>query len=335
MSDLDDALTRAASRLRAEQSRDGAWRDFWTPSGTSDEWVTAYTGAALALARDARSRAAAQNAWAYLLKRQRTDGGWGYAADVPSDVDSTSWALTLAARIGVRRTRPVCAALEFVQSARVARGVATYPNALEIARYIGTPPGTSFAGWTQAHACVTAAAAQVPSLRDLLCDDVRAAQLPNGSWLGYWWFDDAYATATSVTALATGSARDADEAVVRACGWAQLRLRETTSPSPFGLSLLLTILTHCIGTALPCSQAGSTLLATQTSKGGWCGSARLRIPRPEVEDPATIETWERWWGAGYPFDIYSIDQCSTFTTATAFSALQSWSRSEASDVFFG
>lgn len=332
--DFHHTLGHAAAWLCSQQSSDGAWRDFWTPSGMSDEWITAYVGSALALDDDAATRAAAARAWSYLEMTQHADGGWGYAAPVPSDADSTSWALVFAQRIGEGSSGYARKALAWLQAARRSGGMPTYRNADEIRHYVEAPPSMDFSGWTQAHACVTAVAAQVRPLSARLVADVRAHQQADGSWRSYWWFENAYATAMSVAALASSvaSTRQADATVERAERWAQRQLK-AGDPSTFRLSLLLMIL---LGTGErsknEIASCSSALANSQQSDGRWRSTARLRIPRPDTLEPASVRSWRRWCGSPPPFNVYSLDQCGVFTTATAYLALQTMSRGVTHDV---
>ena len=135
-----DSLRRASRWLRSMQLPNGAWHDFWTPSGTSDEWVTAYVGAALALSPDAESRASAGAAWRYLIEERRSRGGWGYCRQAPSDADSTAWALILADRIGEQTSPAARDALGFILSSCVLGGIATYADVGDIREYVEASP---------------------------------------------------------------------------------------------------------------------------------------------------------------------------------------------------
>lgn len=287
----------------------------------SDEWVTAYVGAALARSADEDVRASAQAAWSYLAEKQHSEYGWGYSARVPSDADSTAWALVLAERIGEQHSACAREARALLQSARVEGGFATYADVPKIRAYLEAPSSINFAGWTQPHACVTAAAALVGSLEPPLVDEVLVAQQPDGSWRSYWWFEDAYATAISVTALARARSLQARSAVERACGWACRRLDEDTAPSSFTLSLLRAILRHGADAGAHVARCTAALVAQQEPDGRWRGCAKLRIPHPDATDPLSVESWERWCGAGPPFNVFSVNLCSVFTTATAYAAI--------------
>src|SRR5262249_36610356 len=88
----------------------------------------------------------------------------------------------------------------------------------------GLEPGDwSTEGWCQtAHACVTAAAAALVDRRML--DFLRRRQRDDGSWKGFWWVDDGYATGLAAEALAT-TGDDADRARLRAAArWAGDRI---------------------------------------------------------------------------------------------------------------
>jgi len=312
-----------ASWLLAMQARDGSWSDFWIPSGSSSEWVTAYVAASLAISPDAACRDAARAAWQYLVGVQHDDGGWGYGPTVPSDGDSTAWALILAQRIGERRAVPALRAFAFLADLRRCGGVATYGDARAIRRYVGAHDSADFSGWLKPHACVTAAAAQVEQLNAELRNDLLATQRPDGSWQGYWWSEPAYATALSVVALTPPRSKRERVAVAGATLWARRRIARDVDASAFASALLLTIFARGSHNEREFQRCAAMLESARAPSGRWRGSARLRVPAPHLSDPESVTAWQRWWGTGCPFNVYSIDQCSIFTTATAHYALAS------------
>ncbi len=314
-------MQRAGQWLRSVQREDGSWRDFWTPSGVSDEWVSGYAGASLALSSRDEERAGAKEAWQYLKSHARTPAGWGYSASVPRDADSTAWALLLAERIGEGGPLPSDEATAFLRRSQVPGGVSTYATAGDIREYVEATGCTDFCGWSAAHDCVTGTAAQVSVLRAALAPAILAAQQDNGSWQSYWWFEDAYATAMSVAALSDVPSPEARRAIARAGVWAELKVQSRADSSPFAAGLLLIILVRASGCKSVQYRLCEELLANQDPGGYWRGSALLRIPPPSAQDPRSVKSWARWWGRGSPFGIYSIDQESVFTTATVYSAL--------------
>ncbi|MGB9651808.1 MAG: prenyltransferase/squalene oxidase repeat-containing protein [Candidatus Cybelea sp.] len=306
--------------LASMQSPSGAWTDFWTPSGSSSEWVTAYVGAALASSADVVCRDAARAAWQYLVRVTHEEGGWGYGPAVPCDGDTTAWALILAQRIGEERSATAARARRFLESLRVDGGVATYGEERAIRSYVGAPDSADFSGWLQPHACVTGVAAQVSPLNGELSDDLLAMQQPDGSWQSYWWFEDAYATAMSVVALVPARSARVRTALGSAVAWARRRLSDE-NPSPFTLALLLTILSRTNADGTDARRCADALARCRMRDGYWRGSAQLRIPAPGTADPASVTSWNRWWGSGSPFNVFSVDHRSIFTTATAQHAL--------------
>jgi Prenyltransferase and squalene oxidase repeat len=325
---------RAAARYLVEaQSADGSWRDYRLPAGHSDSWVTGYTACAIARCPAPEAQTAARSAWQFLRKATAREGGWSYNSRVPGDADSTLWGLRLAQALGVEGSEAAMAAARFLDRHVTADGgLATYAATGPIRTYIGLPPTVSFSGWTQSHVCVTAAGANLETIGARLRDFLQSRQRPDGAWAAYWWFDDEYATAEAVAALAANG--DDAAAVVRAGRWALRRETATTEAGDFALALRLRILLRCM---LPDAQAAVTrgferLLARQRPDGSWQASARLRVPRPDVMDPEPPAAWRPWDGmpAGPPslervlrdtFTIYSLDHFGVFTTATVLGAL--------------
>lgn len=221
------------------------------------------------------------------------------------------------AKNGVRRRRVL------VASSKVCASTAGSQLTVKSGRYEVTsahPIRADFSGWLQPHACVTAVAAQVSPLNGELSDDLLAMQQPDGSWQSYWWFEDAYATAMSVVALVPARSARVRTALGSAVAWARRRLSDE-NPSPFTLALLLTILSRTNADGTDARRCADALARCRMRDGYWRGSAQLRIPAPGTADPASVTSWNRWWGSGSPFNVFSVDHRSIFTTATAQHAL--------------
>lgn len=317
---LREALARGAEALLQRQSSDGSWHDFWLPGGSSDEWVTAYTGAAIATLPFVRTKSAARAAWNFLVSRAQERCGWGYSHAAPADADSIAWALILARRVGGEYDPEATAAQAMLRSFVSDRGASTYASGAEIRRFTNVAEDVSFAGWVQPHWCVGGAAAQVPQFASQMHDPVIRSQRPDGSWKSYWWTQDAYATAMCAAALAGAEARDA---IARAARWAHSR---AISPgTPFETALLLRIF-YTAGDSAAAASCAERLVDVQEFDGTWRGSAWLRVPAPDIIDPETVAVYERWWGippdgrTAAACNFQSLDQRSIFTTATALSA---------------
>ncbi len=134
--------------LLAQQSEDGAWRDFLLKPGRSDSWVTAYVGLRLLQAAGAwpgprvvRARAAAVR---FIQSSRHERGGWGYNGNCPPDADSTAHAILFLRQAGARpalRDYAVLARFQLRDGA-----FATYA------------PGDARGGWCRGHPDVTAVA---------------------------------------------------------------------------------------------------------------------------------------------------------------------------------
>ena len=291
------------------------WRDFAVVGMQSDEWVTAYTAYALAEAGKQQGYAAAKSAWQWLVAESRIDRpGLGYNRRTPQDADSTVWGCRLAAAIGRSSDEWTARALRYLHTCgREDGGIATFADADDLSHLGSAADGVE--GWTTSHECVTAAAACLPEVVNFtdVCGFLARKQQPEGFWRPYWWADADYATAHAIESL---SRLNADRrAIDRGVAWLS---RSPSNHSPFVLALRV----------LGISKAGSysfkpalrELLDLQLANGSWPASARLRIPPPNLKNPAIIWNWhEQHDGIGGVV----LDRQGVFTTATALRALSS------------
>ncbi|MFL5865796.1 MAG: hypothetical protein ACJ766_01695 [Thermoleophilaceae bacterium] len=320
--DVAGAIAAATDFLLDIRTHDGWWRDFygtrgasedWSSAfGWSDEWVTAFAATALAGTGEARALDAALRAWDLLVERRVPLGGWGYNRISPVDADSTSWALRLAAALGLTDSAPARKGLRALAMHELPDGgLATYVPA-ECPRPRSermTPPNGSLAGWCRtSHTCVTAVAASLGGERRL--EYLRSAQQGDGSWTAYWWRDDEYATALGAEALAAAGDRGPVESAVR---WASARAGPdgAVSGSPFATAWCVRLMLLGDDTREPLGRSIAWLLQSQDPDGGWPATARMVVPRPDVTDPE----------ASPVPPALSLDDARTFTTATVISAL--------------
>ncbi|HTW08334.1 MAG TPA: prenyltransferase/squalene oxidase repeat-containing protein [Acidimicrobiales bacterium] len=336
---LRQAVERGARHLVAARNQAGWWCDFSQRTSTSvpaggpraglvsDEWVTAYVACVLASPALGgfypAARTTARHALDLLLARRPQAAGWGYNLLVPPDADSTSWVCRLAAALGRQGDPRYVPARGLVEGlVTPGGGVATYGT-----EAVGALAGiegveSSFAGWRSAHTCVTAAAAALElDLAAGLLDFLEGQQQSDGSWSGYWWEDDEYATALACEALAAkGRGR---ERLERAAQWATRRLGRAGAVevdgagSAFATALaartLITAPRRDTAIRLALQRAASWLVTAQREDGSWACSARLRIPGYDVTPPGTMPA------------VNYIDDKGLFTTATVLSALSAFS----------
>jgi squalene cyclase len=281
-------------------------------AGASDEWVTAYTGAALAgvpsrspTSIDARQ--AADRAWALLRERRPAGTGWGFNRLSPPDADTTAWTLRLATALGAKDSPHLQRARQWLGDHVLSDGgLTTYR------RDVLEAPGS--AGWSRSsHACVSAAGAPVLGQTPVL-EFLRREQLSDGSWSAYWWHDPEYATALAAAALAAVRLAADRARVAAATAWAAARMSSDGSAggSPFATGLCLRILGLADDEEAVAARRRATawLGNNQRADGSWAPSARLRVPPPHATDPAaSAET------------VSTIDDKAVFTTATVIVAL--------------
>lgn len=326
------ALGRGVDRVVAMAGPDG-WHGFRTLAGESSVWVSAFVAARVGPV--APRRAALRRARAAVAAAQHPSGGWSFGGPVPPDADSTAWALC--ALDGTRLPGPERrrAAGAFLAGQRVGDGYATYAPGAGIAEFIGSP-GRATSGWTAEHPDVTAAvlAAGPPGVPDAELTGLLAALVERqdgaGWWPAYWWRTPLYTTAVTVRALhrrgwslpAANASRLRNALVREQLAGGGYALGGATEPDPFVTALALETLTY-LGDAVAelRDRTARTLVAAQLGDGGWLGDFPLRIPPPEVDDPALVRRWTRGGGGGAS---YVLDRDGLFATAQACAALDRW-----------
>lgn len=319
---LNAATGAAVAFLLGARDQGGWWRDFPTLMGGSDEWVTAYTGVALAAISE-QAHAAAQSAWNLLNKHHCFTEGWAYNVFHPHDSDATAWLLCLANALGLGRTPSALKARQFLDRHTLSDGgVVSYldrdrPHLVKLLR-----PG-SLAGFCAVHTCVTAAAAAADERSHQARDYVRNAQRLDGSWGGYWWQDDAYTTALAAKALACHGRAGDERRVRQAVQWATRRVGASGAvysaayedDSAFATALCvqnMALADRDDHVRQVIAGAVRWLIAQQRPDGSWRASAQMRVPPPHAVDP------EKHAEGTSVF----LDERRIFTTATVLAALK-------------
>ncbi len=304
--DLSEAVDDAVTFLLGACTQAGRWLDYdGFTEGAADEWVTAYVAHALHKSGRPRAAEAASRAWRSLARRERAGWGWNFLQ--PADADSTIWGLRLAADLEQLESAPARDALAFLR--RHVHGDGGVPTYLPDIHNEWSGGAQINSGWFEAHACVTAAAAQLDSLGPAPLDYLRRTQQSDGTWGGYWWESKAYATALAAEALAaTGYPEDATR-VARAAEAAGLLIdraanRDVLHERPFETALALRTALLVPG-APPAwlGKARDSLLAEQRADGSWTSSGAMSIPNRKGEF------------------VPAIDNRRNLTTATVLTAL--------------
>lgn len=332
---IDSAIDSAINFLIEARDQKGWWKDFFLPAGASDAWVTGFVGTVMAQLSNNHAKQVAEHAWQLLENQCPHQEGWGYTAQVPADADSTLWVLQLAKILGKEGSERAKRGHIFLKRhLDSGGGVMTYEEEEPIRNYIGLPQGlVEFTAWCHPHTCVTAAAASLSELREIVVPYLLAKQQVNGSWSSYWWFADEYSTALALTVVEDPERR------ARAVYWAQKRLvnlLNSDQAEEFAIAWCVKLLSTYNNTSTleTCWQGVDFLLQHQCHDGSWQPSAKLRVPRPDNFNPQSVDRWKPWSGvfSGLPtldnilsetLNIYSLDCQGIFTTATALLALHS------------
>jgi Prenyltransferase and squalene oxidase repeat len=303
----------------------GMWRDFEVEgvSRGSTECISAFIAAQLAAIPAATVLAA--DTVRQLLSVQRSEGGWGYRADVPADCDSTAWVLIAAHEAGVRPTSHSSAAARrfMLEHAEAAGGFVTYLPRVRDHLSPGDRPG-----WFESEISVTASAllallATGYDRRDHLhrIGDYLIAHRTGDLWTSYWWQGFGYPTMLACWALSRldptryGAELDAASRALWSIrrstgGWA---CTPGAADDPFSTALAMqTLITIGVG-GEQLRASYELLLEQRLSTGGFRPGAAMLAP-----------------GAGADGADLVLHDAGNVTTAAAVAALHAVERTTAS-----
>jgi hypothetical protein len=285
--EIQRSIHAGISYVLKRQFADGHWEDYKLPVGSSDAWVTAFVG--LALARTNLGSPAAARAASWLACHRPYPAGWGFSSTTGPDSDSTAYALLLlqAAALPVRSEDQDW----LLHRWQPGGGFATYPASDR---------------WGMAHPDVTPVAFRALSddarqqLRLEMIGYLGRSRDSDGTWPAYWWRTRHYSTF-----LNASLARDLDAGLSIAAAVVSLEENRMVY-SAFDLAYILANTFLAAGLAEPTWALVAELLRQQQPDGHWLGSENLRVMRHDTADP-----WNHPTGA-----LYSDTENLT-TTASA------------------
>jgi len=193
--DVCEAITRGERLLAERQAVDGMWRDYWLKPGSSEDWVSACCGLALARAPRSQSTLHSLTAAGRALYSARRAGGWGFNRDTVPDADSSAWVLRFLSIFGIECLKRDAACLQ------------VYVDGDGHAHTFHSPETAG--RWGHAHADVTPVVGMAllatgadSGLIARVRNAVLGSQTQEGCWLSFWWSTNSYATARSLEFLA-------------------------------------------------------------------------------------------------------------------------------------
>ena len=330
MKNLETTISKAQKFLISARGDDKLWHDFSLKPGESDEWVSGYVGSVFSESGNSQFKDIARETWNILgWKRLNGHGGWAYNSNAMEDADSTLWCLRLANNLGVGDRIRAKMARDFILQLKTGEGgISTY----SISQFGGGKSNQDVSGWTASHTCVTAAAAVLPQFNKTLCGYLSDKQKADGSWKGYWWIDDVYATTFAVEALLLSGKKKYQENLDKAKGWAInkfdgdgfMKTEKFPEGSAFATALGLRILLMLDGMKTHKNLLEKIICwleIQQNDDGSWPSSALMRVPPMDFTDPELYEYafWEE--GMDQNWGVITMDQHRLFTSTTVFHTL--------------
>lgn len=328
-SSIEDALGYLAKNI--EDSTE--WTDFMTSAGQSTTWTSAYIGMQLAEIDNSNPLLKP------VLQKVISISSNAFNGAMIQDGDSSSFLVGFQQKMGYTTNLKQRDWLAFMNADG---GWVTYRDPTTLRKKLDLPASVSVEGWTNSHACVSAAAAYVlagiPSLRldfEISCLHLASLLEYKTHWSSYWWTSDVYATSFAIQALAH------HPELKSRCETPVLWLANeqetsgfwsnpaTQEPSAFYTALAIKALHAYDAKAFDKSiiKGVDWLLKNQMTDGSWLTTRILRIPATDVLDPSTVKRWRK---SSFGVNCIVDDHNRLFTTSTVLNTLHQLTKSTVS-----
>lgn len=331
--------------LYEKLSSDGLWHDFETLAGKSSDWVSAYIIYSISdiwLFNGLINQDFKYDFSKRILRRQRINGGWAYNKEVPTDSDSTAWALLALTLVPQWKPSAIIKGLQYLKRHQdmSSGGFKTYDIYDGIDIYIDTADPSLIVGWSSPHVSVTASCIQafLFSGRGIFKNSLQKGikyLLRNNkmhrNWTCYWWKGSGYPTyqVTKLLSLTNNLSSKFYNEIVHnilsnGCENQYIKSDEAEYSSleveSFEIAnnmLTLLLFPNKISKS-SIDRLAELLVKIQLSDGSWPSAPILRIPPPMVKNPEEIKSW-LYDSNGTRVIIK--DQVRLFTSATVINAL--------------
>ena len=336
VSKLDNAISQGLNYIQLKKSEDGLWRDFRTLAGQSSDWVSGFVAYAVYCNQELDDRV--MKTFKILVERQRSNGGWSYNSEVPTDCDSTAWVVLCLSLGPVWKPSAIRRALHYIQMHQTTDdgGFATYTIHDGIHDYIKAPHKKVIRGWTHSHASVTSVAIQSLLINGISVQSEtiqKAAKFllskreKSGIWSSYWWKGYSYSTYHALKTLCMCRAILPSQKEETISFLLSQQREDGGWNDAFGLNsevfatafVSLSLMLNPYHETLSAVHRGmSWLVKKQNIDGSWSTQPILRIPPSDITNPDFIQDWPRnRLGTG----VIVADEERLFTSAAALWAL--------------
>jgi squalene cyclase len=305
---IDNAISKGLRFLKGTRCKDSLWRDFDTLAGKSSDWVSAFVS--YSVSDSLASERMTLSTRRILMHRQRPNGGWSYNRYVPTDCDSTAWALLALSQNKRYNESVIKRGIHYIQQHqdRTQGGFSTYNADDQIDTFIQLH-NKHLDGWYSLHVDVTSIVIQCLMSYDFSLDSeiIRKAALyvnreryDNCYWKSYWWKGYSYSTYNALKALLIcksiglehlkkillflSSSQKQDGGWNDSCG---------DESEVFATAfVILTLLLYPMDITISHLKKGIYwLLCVQNADGSWPVRPILKIPPPLISNPDTIKKW--------------------------------------------
>ena len=330
---LNSSLENALKYLEKNIDDSTEWTDFMTSAGQSTTWTSAYIG--MQLAEFDNSNPLLKP----VLQKVISSASNAFNEAMIQDGDSHNFLVGFQQKMGYA-TDP--SQLDWLAFMNADGGWVTYRDPIALRKKLDLSASVSVEGWTNSHACVSAAAtfvlAGIPSLRldyEISCLYLASLLENKTHWSSYWWTSDVYATSFAIQALAhhpelksrceTPALWLANEQETNGF-WSNPATQE---PSAFYTGLAIKALHAYDANAFDQSitKGVGWLLKNQMTDGSWLTSRILRIPATDVLDPSTVKRWRK---SSFGVNCIVDDHNRLFTTSTVLNTLHQLTKSTVS-----
>lgn len=289
MPSVDEAIDRGLTYVRLGQDADGLWHDPEFPVDEGSDWVTAFVAKSFWVLMAANPEVRnledpIERAHQALSRRQRSNGGWAYSAEAPTDAEATAWALWSLLDEPRRRLYSTGRGRRYLSAHRDPDSGGYRPYASDTDDAEGRPFQVPPA-WRRPQPCVTGVSVRVLAAQDTTdpaiaaaCDYLKRTQDVDGLWRSDLWFGAGAPTLVALGALHAGGALDVVTLSVARDGLAAL----ITDAHDFELASALTIAPR-LGLA-DVGEAVDRLIGEQGPDGTWTPRRPVRASIAIVGD---------------------------------------------------